>query len=222
MKRDYTGSLLADITDEEDPFTFRLTHNYPWEPQPPPWTHNMVLEGIQVVFLLRTDNNTEIEARKLKENSLVISLFERLHNGEDGNLIARYSDFASGLRELKISADEIDPSFNCHGFCFADSEYWIQPDQVEKILQGDNYREALDNDKASVVIFCKEGKPVHSAIRYWSDANHTYANKSGVRKVEKVFRLEDAYRENEPYDTLKFYTSEKMLSRTEMDYLVAA
>jgi len=53
---------------------------------------------------------------------------------------------------------------DCHGVTFADGNYWIDNDQVDTILSGDNYA-AIDGGAqvGDVVIYRSEGVAVHSA-----------------------------------------------------------
>ena len=55
---------------------------------------------------------------------------------------------------------------NCHGFTFADGKYWIEPSEVDKILQGDNYNIITGEVRPGDVAIYRDrttGKALHSA-----------------------------------------------------------
>ena len=59
-----------------------------------------------------------------------------------------------------------DAGFNtdCHGVTFADGKYWINNDQVNKILEGDFYKEVNEHSTGGVVVFYdSSGNVIHSA-----------------------------------------------------------
>ena len=60
---------------------------------------------------------------------------------------------------------------DCHGFTFTDGKFWINNDQVEKILSGDNYKQVFDHKIGDVVIYREEGKVVHSMTVSRIDSN---------------------------------------------------
>lgn len=54
----------------------------------------------------------------------------------------------------------LDYSYNCHGFTFGNSGYWIDS-QVDDILRGDGYRLITGEDKSA------------ASVAYWGDDVHT-------------------------------------------------
>src|SRR5260221_10014842 len=54
------------------------------------------------------------------------------------------SRMSKQLGSLNLS--ELDPSSTCHGFAFAQGQYRIDNNQVDKILSGDGYDEAAKSD----------------------------------------------------------------------------
>jgi RHS repeat-associated protein len=105
----------------------------------------------------------------------------RLQRDEDGNLkfettgeIVRepyktekgyeYSDFRKGYLladdgetkiEARINLDKSKPGFDtdCHGWTFADGQYWINNDQVDAILKGDGYEKHEQPQAGDVVVY---------------------------------------------------------------------
>jgi hypothetical protein len=61
--------------------------------------------------------------------------------------------------------DISEPGFdtNCHGYTFGDGQYWINPDQVPKILEGDDYENILDPKAGDIVVYYENRKAIHSA-----------------------------------------------------------
>lgn len=81
-----------------------------------------------------------------------------------------------------VNASKNDPVADCHGFTFASNSLWINDDQVNKILDHDNYtRNVLEKD-ADIVIFRKNGDVVHPGKR---NANGTYDNNAGYDILKK-------------------------------------
>lgn len=62
---------------------------------------------------------------------------------------------------------------DCHGATFADGKYWINNDQVNKILKGDSYREVNEHSTGGVVVFYdSSGNVVHSATLVGYNITH--------------------------------------------------
>ena len=52
---------------------------------------------------------------------------------------------------------------NCHGYTFASGLGWIQPDQIEKLLEGDGYKETRTPESNGVFVqYDDNGVAVHS------------------------------------------------------------
>ncbi|MBQ8679936.1 MAG: hypothetical protein IJ530_09225 [Treponema sp.] len=66
----------------------------------------------------------------------------------------------TAIQNLTISR----PGYNtdCHGFTFTQGKYWINDDQVDALLTGDNYEKQPTPQKGDVVIYRKNGKIKHS------------------------------------------------------------
>ena len=56
------------------------------------------------------------------------------------------------------------PEYNtdCHGYTFTHGTYWINDDQVDALLKGDNYEKVNNPEKGDVVVYRKDGVVVHS------------------------------------------------------------
>jgi hypothetical protein len=56
--------------------------------------------------------------------------------------------------------------YDCHGFTFAKSKFWIDSKEVPKILKGDNYSPVYGPlpDKGDIVVYSNDNGVVHSAI----------------------------------------------------------
>jgi hypothetical protein len=53
---------------------------------------------------------------------------------------------------------------DCHGFTFADGKYWIDNNQVNKILSGDNYTQIDEPKLGDVAVYRENKEIVHSGI----------------------------------------------------------
>ncbi len=51
---------------------------------------------------------------------------------------------------------------DCHGLTFADGKYWVNNDQVGKLLKGDGYEKTKTPQPGDVAIFSANGEAVHS------------------------------------------------------------
>ncbi|MCG8462111.1 MAG: hypothetical protein MI919_37990, partial [Holophagales bacterium] len=70
---------------------------------------------------------------------------------------------------------------NCHGVTFADGEYWIDNDQVDDILAGDNYKPVSGAARrGDIVIYRNQGRVVHSATVTALDSNGQAQTVSGL------------------------------------------
>lgn len=75
-----------------------------------------------------------------------------LHS-DDGRSIQAY-EYISGHEGMRT---------DCHGVTFGDSEYWINNDQVNNILQGDNYVQTLNPQVGDILTYRdSSGNVVHS------------------------------------------------------------
>jgi len=124
---------------------------------------------------LRTDSGKKIEA------SSVVKI-------KDKDKAGQIKDNASG----KIVADLPDSSnpvaTNCHGTTFADGKVWIQPNQVDKILKGDNYQK-VENGKAQIgdVLVYRDknsGEAVHSVTVTGVDDKGNVTQVTGLAGLE--------------------------------------
>ncbi len=71
---------------------------------------------------------------------------------------------------------------DCHGFTFADGKYWINNDQVKRILKGDNYSNIkLDQATSGDVVVYYENNDVEHSV--------TIVNSDGTQKGTIVYGL---------------------------------
>jgi hypothetical protein len=65
---------------------------------------------------------------------------------------------------INLESDIPELNTDCHGVTFADGEYWINDDQVDLILKGDNYHDVSKPQRGDIVIYRDaDGNVVHSA-----------------------------------------------------------
>ena len=100
------------------------------------------------VMYLCTDRGRSIEALEYIEDSVTLN----------PNLTgSRYTKDLQLCQGSQCSPfDIVNPRFNCHGDSFGHDEYWIQPNQVQRILD-DNYTKIPEPAAEDIVIYreCK-------------------------------------------------------------------
>jgi hypothetical protein len=86
-----------------------------------------------------------------------------------------YADDGTRI-EATSTRDVADPGFdtNCHGFSFAEGRFWIEPDQVQKLLKGDGYENVFEPRAGDIVVyyeskyssetFTRRSEAAHSAV----------------------------------------------------------
>jgi len=146
---------------------------------------------------LITDSDTTVKGMRARPQTLSLTLYGPDRN----NQICSFDTFDNGLAKLGIPREEIIPFYNCHGFTFADSKYWIDNEQVPMILTGDLY-EPADKPSAQIVIFSKNNDIVHSAI--FEPESMEFVGKTGVRGKIRTSSLNDAAQGND-FDDASFY-----------------
>ena len=174
MKRENNGSLSFSIDKMERVFTDTQSdltlNNRPWHLttryQKGYLTTdlgNLILAGVYI--------DDAIVSEIQGQNELIFNNIQELHE--------KYS-----IREEHL----LSPSFNCHGFVFGDSEYWINCDQVETILN-DEY-ERIDKPQKNCVLILRgnlDGRISHSACYYDTHdeckLNNCALHKPGIRKL---------------------------------------
>jgi RHS repeat-associated protein len=76
----------------------------------------------------------------------------------DGNHTVMLWKYLSG------APPDTNYAYNCHGYTFGDSAYWIQTSEVGKILQGDGWKQITGADKTGARIGVWDSTGGHSAI----------------------------------------------------------
>ena len=54
--------------------------------------------------------------------------------------------------------------YNCHGWVFADSRYWVQSEDVSPILEDNGYTQVNSPRPGDVVVYRQRGLVVHSGL----------------------------------------------------------
>jgi hypothetical protein len=86
--------------------------------------------------LLRNEDGT-LKFEEEKQAPAVHGDGTKSEKGKLGNLYADDGTPIAAFQNLDPKAPGLDT--DCHGVTFADEQYWINDDQVESILAGDNY-----------------------------------------------------------------------------------
>ncbi len=130
------------------------------------------------IVTIFADNGTPIEAMRLVSASQTDAVFD-----QNGKLISSTS--------VNIDPTKNDCNADCHGYTFADNKLWINDDQVETILNNDNYKRNVKEINADIVIFKNAGDVVHSGRR---NKDGTYNNNAGILVTENNKTLGEASR----------------------------
>jgi hypothetical protein len=193
MLRDNGGELYVEFTKSVFCTCEVLDFSFSRASSERMFTHFLLVRAIYDVVHLYTNNKMPVEALRLKSDTITLELFDRLHDDRVGGLIRRYG-FIEGLEKLQIQQGDIDPTYNCHGYCFADSKYWINNDQVHRIIQEDSYLKLKDDTEVAIVLFSQGDAAKHTAKRHLLTDGFNYISKAGVRGLEKTTSLEEAAR----------------------------
>jgi hypothetical protein len=113
----------------------------------------------------------------------------------------------SAWMNLGLENHEFDS--NCHGYTFADGEYWIESNQVRKILEGDNYKSVDTPQEGDIVVYWdNRGGAAHSAkvVSVDQEGGVQVEGISGIRDTDvRRTTLEEAW----PFPaTPQFYRKE--------------
>jgi RHS repeat-associated protein len=115
---------------------------------------------------------TDPDGRLLRDENgkllFLSSYVDRGYYSDDISAIVEFgflfTDKGTFVRATK-NRDASQPGFdtNCHGVTFADGRYWIGNEQIDTILNEDNYEIVETPEIGDVVIYRESGNIVHSA-----------------------------------------------------------
>jgi len=174
--RDKDGNIVVTTTGKQ--VTIPVTPAGPPTKNPNGTQSVSVIDRTYDVVTIFADNGTPIEAFRLVSANQTDAVYD-----QSGQLIS-------------ATTASIDPTKNdcvadCHGFTFAGNKLWINDDQVEKILNNDNYKRNVNENDADIAIFKKNGNVVHSGRK---NSNGTYDNNAGIGVTEYNKTLKEASR----------------------------
>jgi RHS repeat-associated protein len=129
-------------------------------------------------IVIYADDGTAIQALKLVEAHVLVKNYD-----SKGNLLSTTKE--------SLSKHGFEAVSDCHGYTFAKGRIWIDDDQVNTLLDHDNYTRNTTESKADAVIFKKGGIIVHSAVR---NKDGTYSNDAGIMTLQKNVTLPEASR----------------------------
>jgi hypothetical protein len=66
-----------------------------------------------------------------------------------------------------------DPASNCHGWVFAGGRYWVDGDDVPKILDDNGYYEVAVPEEGDLIVYTSGDAVVHTGVVRLSDADGT-------------------------------------------------
>jgi hypothetical protein len=116
------------------------------------------------------DNGTPVQALQIATATQVNATFDK-----NGNIIGETTPTGVDNSQFDVASD-------CHGYTFAADRLWINNDQVETILNNDDYSRNVIEGNASAVIFKDQnGDVVHSSGR---NSDGTYTSNAGVTKTQ--------------------------------------
>lgn len=131
--------------------------------------------------LLRRDRNGN-----LKFEPVGLPRVETHGSGERSNVQWGYLTTDNGTRILawKNIGNNHLMDTDCHGLSFADGEYWVNNDQVDALLDGDNYEETNEPQVGDIVIYREGNNPVHSTTVVGVDADGNVTEVAGLGGVQ--------------------------------------
>jgi RHS repeat-associated protein len=157
----YTGKPYVSLTDSYA-FKYRL-----YSPQVARWTTedpSGFPDGANKNIYAPTPTNDLDVAGLLKWSTLInkntiktigsLSFCEWTVETNDGSSVINLWMYLTG------ASYSSDYTYNCHGFTFGNSTFWIDG-QVDEILRGDGYKEITGPDKTG------------AKVAYWGDNVHT-------------------------------------------------
>ena len=98
-----------------------------------------------------------------------------------------YADDGTPIEAFRNKSSDRGLNCNCHGFSFGDGEFWIEPSQVDALLEGDGYQQVDTPEVGDVAIYRdSRGNPVHSAIVTGVDPETGEVTVEGVDGREDV------------------------------------
>jgi len=105
---------------------------------------------------------------------------------------------------------------DCHGTTFAGGQYWINNDQVDRILTGDKFKKDPKKSKIGdkVVYYGPDGKPVHSMTisNISPDKKITVKGEGGLESELKEMSIEDAWYPGSEYHIFRPTSKNKKVS----------
>jgi len=117
-----------------------------------------------------------------------------------------YADNGSEVEAYRKESGHPGWDTNCHGTTFADGRYWIDNDEVDKILSGDRYRPVETPQVGDIVVYRQDKEAVHSATVDSVDSESgkvTVYGQGGTQVQNSTLPLKEAY--SEPYERIEFY-----------------
>src|SRR5689334_4671932 len=91
------------------------------------------------VGFLETDRGYRVRALRPKFETARINLLS-----QQKGLVKSFPSFEGAVLELRLPPRDIVPGYNCHGFTFGNSDYWINDHQIDALLEGDGYVEVAE------------------------------------------------------------------------------
>ena len=143
-------------------------------------------------------------------------IFTPIGSGFQGHSDDRYSYMERGYiyadDGTKIEAYRnicCDDGFNtdCHGVTFADGKYWINNNQVNKILRGDRYRKVPEGNyrNGDVAVYYKNGLVVHTLTLSTTNGRTDGSIGVGLGGVDTEISSTALYSGYHDYDEIKIY-----------------
>lgn len=136
---------------------------------------------------LATDSGTGIVALRPIRGSTTVELLS-----DDKQVVqTAFASLGDAIVTLRLDPKGIVPGFNCHGFTFAASMFWINNDQIDSLLAGDGY-ELVADSIGDILVFRLGGNVVHTV--QFDSTTATLRGKSGVRGFTTTTSRDEAMR----------------------------
>jgi RHS repeat-associated protein len=140
------------------------------------------------------DDGTRIEAFKSFDKSARVSI------DKDGNV-----SLGPDRKDTRMKCD-------CHGLTFVEGKYWIDDDQVDKLLRGDNYQRTDTPKIGDLAIYRNaDGEVVHSATVSQTDSDGNVTEVAGLGGIQPAAHSDNpkpgpSGAWHDPNATVEYYT----------------
>jgi len=162
-------------------------------------THFLTIRSLYDTGYLTFNGSFKIAALRLRSAPTIVQLVD---NQTGWGMEAVPLETAITL--LRLKPNDIIPGSNCHGYAFAQSQFWIENDAVESLLNEPFIFERVDRATAHIAVFIDRGRAVHSCLVAHGNTGTRYVGKAGIGAIQETDEETEAARGNR-YTHVEYY-----------------